>query len=336
MSEAIRRINTPNLTTQLDPKALRPTKAPLLSLFNQNDFETSAGDGSQADGKSALPSLSDADKEQINSLFAHFTPQQLQDVKASGEALATAALNYVKSTGGKGALSSGVLGDPLSQAVTAQNASTAAASQGQPGVVGQMRLSTQNRSASVAPGALPTADGSGTGSAAPVSPEFSGAAQTAVNTYHQASGGKGNYDDAVAGALYTGVIGLQNQLTTFAKGVNDNTSKLNTVQTSAQALQTQIEEWGNNPDAKQNYEYTTVDPSSGVIKTHDVNGTLADAKASLSGMNSDMTTLNSMNQTDQLQLQNQINQYQQGLTALTNLLKSMHDTTMSIVNNLKI
>ena len=292
-------IGVNQVTTSQPSPANEGTKTPLLKLFEDPTFEKSSGTGQV--GLTGVPSLSDGEKEQIQGLFGNCTDEQLAKIMQAGDVLAQAAM-------AQGAKSQS---SPIST-----------------------RAGSMDR-ASMHPAIVAS------GTAAQVSPELSQAATNAIQTVSQNTSNPNTaksdqYDNAVQGALYAGVVGIQKQLGRFAQTVQGTTDQINKVETAAQGLQDQVQHWGADPSKTETYEYTTVDPTSGHAVTHTATGNEAQAKAALDGMNSDLTTLNSTSQQQQVQLQVMINNYQQAFTALTNMLKTMHDTTMAEISNLKI
>jgi hypothetical protein len=287
-------VTVPTETTQGTP-AVTPSQ---VNLFDRSSFQRSEP-VQLADGSSiSLPSWTDDDEDTANTLFSQVPETARPALNDASTRLATA----LYAQGGVASTSAGL-----------------SSGQSAPVVVGTGSLS--------APGATPPGVG-----VSQASPDVASALQQATSAY-VGSVKTGNYDQTVQAVSYMGVIGLQQQLGTFAQYVQGNVKTQDVLRTDQNEILTALSEWPAGQDTEQ-FTWHTRDPNTGQLTAHTENLTAQQAKGVADALGNDLQTMSDMNELDQMKLQDMTQKYQQGINTISNLLKFQHDTVKSIIQNL--
>ena len=293
-----------NVTTPLGPVApladtpeqlseLAPAR-PTVNLFDQSTYQAQAS-VTLADGSViTLPGLSADEAAQAQSLFANVAPEHQEAVNAAASTFAKVLL----------------ASDPSANTI----------------VDGPSKLASGSNAAAI--------------TVSQVSPDVANAASTASATYkssltpsYGSNSGAKNYEDTVQAVAYMGVLGLQNELGTFAQTVQTTQNTQNTLRADQSELQTATASWGDDVTATQNFTWHEVDKDGNVVtKSGDL--TKAQATAALANVNSALSSYTDMNQMQAIQLQNMTQNYQNGLTTISNLMKAAYDMTKNTIGNI--
>ena len=174
-----------------------------------------------------------------------------------------------------------------------------------------------------------------------VSPDVAGAANTAASVYkssltptYGSNSGAKNYDDTVQAVTYMGILGLQNELGTFAQTIQSTQNSQNVLRADQSELQTATSAWGDDAMATQNFTWHEVDAEGNLVtKSGDLNK--SQAQAALANVGSALSSYADMSQLQAIKLQNMTQNYQNGITSISNLMKAAYDTTKNTVGNLR-
>lgn len=172
------------------------------------------------------------------------------------------------------------------------------------------------------------------------SPDVAHAAANAQATYTNSVGpkygsnsGATQYDSTVQAVAYMGVLGLQGEMGTYAKGMQATMAQQNTLRADQSELQTAVASWPEDANATQNFTWHEVDKDGLVVtKTGDL--TKAQAQAALGNVQSALSSFTSQTQLQAMQLQNMSQNYQNGVNTISNLMKAAYDTTKNTVGNI--
>jgi hypothetical protein len=307
-TDAARYVTHLNAVRPIDPAQIPTTPAetasqavgrarPSVNLFDQSNYQAKAPvtlpDGSVV----ALPSLSHEEAEQARGLFAQVSPEHHEALNAASTELGRALM-------ASGAEAAGTRGNTLnsySKLATSSGAAGVTASQATPDVAG-----ATGRAQSAYTAAMGKAYGS--------------------------SAGGTNYDSTVQAVAYMGVLGLQNELGTYAQGMLATQTTQNTLRADQAELQTAVGAWPAD-GSTQNFSWHEYDKDGNLVaKSGDL--TLPEAKAALSNVQSGLSALTDQNQLDAIQLQNMTQNYQNGINTISNLMKAAYDTTKNTIGNI--
>lgn len=187
---------------------------------------------------------------------------------------------------------------------------------------------------------LASSSASGTLTVSQASPDVASAVANASTVYsaststaYGSSSGGTTYDDTVQAVAYMGVLGLQNELGTYAQGMQTTQNQENTLRADASELQTSVSSWGSDPTATQSFSWHEVDSSGNLVsKSGDL--TEAQAQAALDNVNSALSSYSDQTQLQTIQLQNMSQNYQNGISTISNLMKAAYDTTKNTLGNI--
>ncbi len=353
--------NVPSNSTLINkaPGAAAPTttssSAVKVSLFKSSSFSQAPAAVTFGDGSSIrIPGLSDDDIKQGQKLLSGLDDQQTQGVLAAGSQLAAAFYDAAGTPSGDSTAVAGKVGGMTMAAATdegsyaasaaALNSSAAPAGfqQSDAGTATSTAAVTASNSTSNVVGSTTATPGQLTGgtvgpTALVASPQLTQAVGKAVSTYQAANPGA-NYDQTVQAVTFSGVLGLQNQLSDYAKYVQNNINQSNAIQGQAEDINTTLAAWPTGSDGKPaatvTFNVTTQQPD-GTYSTAAQALTQGQAKTAYSNLQSTLSTMSSQTQTDQLQLQNMSQNYSQGINTISTLLKMNYDTVKGIIGNIR-
>lgn len=175
------------------------------------------------------------------------------------------------------------------------------------------------------------------------SPDVAAAAARAQNVYNTSvsgnfgsygsNSGAKNYDDTVQATAYMGVLGLQGELGTYAKTMQATQAQQNVLRTDQSELSTAVAGWGEDTTATQNFSWHEIDKDGNMVtKSGDL--TKAQAQAALGNVQSALTSFTDQTQMQAMQLQNMMQNYQNGINTISNLMKAAYDTTKNTLGNI--
>ena len=249
------------------------------------------------DGRSiAVPDFTDEQRQQMAAVFGNVSPQQLQQLTTAGSSFAQAAI--AASPGGD-----------------ISNASTI------------LRRDSQNfATATVTSGALAP-------SAHIATSKLTTSLGNAASVYQNVTGNTDTVLTAQA-ATYMGLLGLQSDLTAYAKKVKGNLDRKQQTQTELADVSQEITDWPAGQDT-QTFKWTTYD-ENGKALTHTEKLTQAQARDVAKQLEGQINTFTDQNQMDQIHLERMMQNMQQGYNTVSNLSKANFDTIKAILNNVRV
>ncbi len=131
--------------------------------------------------------------------------------------------------------------------------------------------------------------------------------------------------------------GVNDDLMGFANKVNNNNNAKSTLRENVSMLQDEVTNWPEGVET-QDITYTELTQNAdGSFTEKEVTKpmTKAEVQNLIDSMNSQKDTISEMSQMDMLNLQNAMNQQSQLMQTLSNIMKVMHDTAKSIIQNLR-
>lgn len=272
----------------------RPT--PAVNLFDSSSYQAKEP-VQMPDGTTlSLPGLSGDEAAQAQSLFGQI-PQEHH-----------AALNAASTKLGVALMAQGIAGSNIathSKIGSPAGASTITVNQASPDVAGAV-----NNARTVYANAKTGAN---------------------AGTYGSQTGAT-DYDNTVQAVAYMGVLGIQNEMGSYAQGMQATQADKNNLRADQNELNTAIASWPDDGSTQTFTYHETNAQGTLILKTADM--TKDQAKAALGNVQGALTSYQDQTQLQVIQLQNMQQNYQTGLTTISNLLKAAYDTTKNTVGNI--
>ncbi len=149
--------------------------------------------------------------------------------------------------------------------------------------------------------------------------------------------GSGDANMLTNQSVLAAYAGVNEDLMGFANKVNNNNNAKSTLRENVSMLQDEVTNWPDGVET-QDITYTELTQNAdGTFTETEVTKpmTKAEVQNLIESMNSQKETLSEMSQMDMLNLQNAMNQQSQLMQTLSNIMKVMHDTAKSIIQNLR-
>jgi hypothetical protein len=317
---------------------------PVVNLFDQSSYQTNPSvtltDGSTI----TLPTSTAEDATTYQNLFASVPDDQKEKLNAASANIATAVYAYVQAnpvapstTSSNSSSSAAAVANTTSSASTSKVGGANAVSKLAVGGVSKAGEtitgpSTQ-ASATVADAGVAT-----TYTISQASPDVQGvtsAITAAASTYVAAtstSSGSGGYDSTVQAVAYMGVQGLQQSLGSYASQMQAQIDNENTVRTDQNELSSAVADWPSGTTT-QTFTYHDVD-ANGNLQTYTADLTQDQAKTEASNLTNTLSSMGDDTQMMQMQLQNMEQNYQQGVTTISNIMKMQYDMVKNTIGNI--
>jgi hypothetical protein len=281
-------------------------------LFQSSSFSASTkvvfDDGTSI----AIPNLTHSDLKQAGSLFSGMSDDKLKALQAAGLAIAHAfkQATFVP--------------------VTVESLRSGTAAAGGVGAAGGAASGLSTTTSALVSGGVPNTDVGPQANIA--SPQLTQSITSAAAAYQQASG-SGGYDNTVQAVTFMGVQGLQQDLTNYAKQVQHNLNAKKGLEVQAQDIQNALAAWPAGTQTQQFHITSFDDFGNPTTKTLSLDQ--KQAKSALDGLQSGIMGYTDQNQVDQLNLQQMSENYSQGLSTISNILKMNFDTVKGIIGNIR-
>lgn len=313
---------TPTLPTVQDPgvasgngqshEKSKGKKTPAVDLFNTSSYETRNSNVTLDDGTVLqVPTLSDEDAENLKALFGNVPEDQRANINQAGAQLAQALLQQ-----GAPAATSASAGVNKVAAVSNSKRSLASTTSDGNGIADSGAVANTN-------GATYTLSQS--------SPALSAAIQNAASTYGSATGNS-NYDTTVQAVAYMGVTSLQQSMSDYSTTLQNTIGQQSTIRTDRNELTDAVANWPAGTDT-QTFTFHDVD-ANGNLQTYTQNLTQEQAKAKGDSLSNTLSTLSDSSQQQQLMLQNMMQNYQQGVTTISNIMRTQYDMIKNTLQNI--
>jgi hypothetical protein len=344
-----RNVINQNVTTPLaplDPLTGQPannastqvgTTKPTLNLFDTSSYQTTPQTVTLQDGSTiTLPSMSEDETAQMQTLFANVPADKQQAVNAAGQAFAEAIRQHVATLQGTAATDdTGSTGAAAVAAPAAGTVARVAVPQVQKHILATSGTDLVGPSSQAsAPVAAPS--GSNGYSVSQSSPDVLNAFNSAAKTYSTATGsssGYGNgYDNTVQAVAYMGVQGLQTELGQYAQTMQGSVNQQNTIRVDQSELSQAVADWPAGTDT-QTFTFHNVD-SNGMLQTYTQSLTQSQTKSMADTLSNTLATLSDQTQLQQMNLQNMSQNYQQGVTTISNLIRMQYDMVKNTIGNI--
>ena len=165
------------------------------------------------------------------------------------------------------------------------------------------------------------------------SPAAISALTSAAQAYSIANNGSVEADQAFMGTAYMGLVGLEGDLASKAKDLQSKTGLADETRTDITELNSAIADW---PDgqATEHFKWTEVD-KDGNVKVCEGDLTKDQAKALVDKLTMQLDNVKDMTELQKLDLQDNMQKYQQALQTFSEILKDAHDTMKATIANLK-
>jgi hypothetical protein len=305
--------SAPSSSGEVTPSTSRKLSA--NPLFQSSSFSASTStkvvfdDGTSI----AIPNLTHSDLKQAGTLFGGMSDEKLKALQAAGLSIAQAFKQATFTP------------------VTVDSLHSATATAGTAGATGGAATALRTTTSALVSGGVPN---TGEGPQANIaSPQLTQSITSAASAYQQASGGSGGYDNTVQAVTFMGVQGLQQDLTNYAKQVQHNLNAKKGLEVQAQDIQNALAAWPAGTQTQQ-FQITSFDQfGNPTTKTMTLDQT--QAKSALDGLQSGIMGYTDQNQVDQLNLQQMSENYSQGLSTISNILKMNFDTVKGIIGNIR-
>jgi hypothetical protein len=155
---------------------------------------------------------------------------------------------------------------------------------------------------------------------------------------YMVSSGVGEADRAVQGVLLGAMVGIEQELSVFARALQAKLDLSAELRTDITELQNEIADW-EDPGEKREFSWHEIETDSeGKIANISLKTATLDkagAEELLNELETGRANLGDLTEMMKLELQQMSQDYQQALNTLSNLLKSQHDSLMSIIRNTK-
>lgn len=316
-------------------------QAPKVNLFDQSSYQTNPAvtlpDGSTI----SLPTSTPEDETTFKTLFANVPDDQKEKLNAASSSLAAAVMAYVQTnpSAGSSASSATSAASVVNAATSASTSSVGGANTVSKFAVGGVSKagetitgpSTQATATVADPGPATTYTISQTSPDVQATAGINAAVSTAASTYQTATG-DGGYDSTVQAVAYMGVQGLQQGLGQYASQMQNQINNQNTVRTDQNELTTAVADWPSGTTT-QTFTYHDVD-ANGNLQTYTADLTQEQAKTEANNLSNTLSSMGDDTQMMQMQLQNMEQNYQQGVTTISNIMKMQYDMVKNTIGNI--
>lgn len=288
------------------------TKSPSIDLFNTSSYETSNSSVTLDDGTVLqIPTLSDEDAANLKTLFGDIPEDQRASINQAGAQLAQALLQQSSSS---------------STASSSSSSKVAAVSNSK-----RSLASTTSDANGIADSASSSDTNSTTYTLSQSSPDLSSAIQTAASSYSSATGNS-DYDTTIQAVAYMGVTSLQQSMSDYSSTLQNTIDQQSTIRTDRNELTSAVADWPDGTDT-QTFTYHDVD-ENGNLQTYTKSLTQEEAKAEADSLSNTLSTLSDSSQQQQLLLQNMMQNYQQGVTTISNIMRMQYDMVKNTLQNI--
>lgn len=331
-----------SVPTKAQPDAA-PSKAapatPSVNLFDQSSYQKNPTLTLQDGSTISLPTSTDEDATTFKTLFAKVPDEQKEKLNAASANLASVVYAYVQANPAASATSGS--GTSTAAGVANAQASSATVSVGGAQAVSKLAVSGVSKTGESinGPSTQSTATVADAGpattytisQASPNVQSVTNALVSAASSY-QAATGSGNYDQTVQATAYMGVQGLQQSLGNYASQMQTQINNQNTLRTDQNELQTAVADWPSGTTT-QSFTYHDVD-ANGNMQTYTADLTQDQAKTQADNLSKTLSTMGDDTQMMQMQLQNMEQNYQQGVSTISNIMKMQYDMVKNTIGNI--
>lgn len=318
---------------------------PTVNLFDQSSYHAPAAVTLTNGSTVTLPTSTPQDAETFQTLFANMPDEHKANINAASSNLAAAMFAYVQNnpettgSGGSKSSTSDVGAVAIANAIASANTSRVggAANVSKLAVGGVSKLGTAINGPSTQSSATVADAGPATtytiSQASPDVQSLHAAAGGAASAYQAGkTSGSGNYDETVQAVAYIGVQGLQQSLGNYASQMQTQINNQNTVRTDQNELSSAVADWPSGATT-QTFTFHDVD-ANGNLQTYTENLTQDQAKSQASNLSNTLSSMGDDTQMMQTQLQNMEQNYQQGVTTISNLMKMQYDMVKNTIGNI--
>lgn len=309
-----------------------PSIKPQINLFDKTTYDSNVEKtgGTQPQAGSGLPTFSDDEQTQIHSLIDSVPDEHKAAVNQAGLNLAQSVwaslgVNTVPQTTPPTATAQSVGAATTAVAASPFRASkqVAAATEG---------ASTQPASAFASKGTVVGSTTTGPATVSQASPDVQNAFNQTAIAYSSAVP-TDSYDSAVTRTALVGVMGLQGSLKDFSNDMAGTVKNENTLRADASELQNVLTNW---PDgaATQDASYHTVSSDGTITAVASAPMTKQQVSDALDNVKNAGSTMSDATQMQMLQLQSMEQNYQQGVTTISNVMRTSYDMVKNTLQNI--
>lgn len=129
-----------------------------------------------------------------------------------------------------------------------------------------------------------------------------------------------------------GVTSLQQSMSDYSSTLQNTIDQQSTIRTDRNELTSAVADWPDGTDT-QTFTYHDVD-ENGNLQTYTKSLTQEEAKAEADSLSNTLSTLSDSSQQQQLLLQNMMQNYQQGVTTISNIMRMQYDMVKNTLQNI--